>query len=245
MAFEALQPAIRFRTEDCIDLPPVTYQRRDCELSGEQMKAMEDMRKHMVAERDGATITAANAAVKLAKLMQLAQGAAYDDEGGTQILGAPGRVQAVKEIVEEADHKVIVWCPFRHSMDYLKQELGGIWKTALINGSTSAKDRAEIITEFQREDSDLKILVAHPATAAHGLTLATASICVWYGPTFSSEMWTQANARIIRPGQKHHMTIIQLGSTTLEWEAYGVAEAKTDRQNKILDLYRKVTEKGA
>ena len=83
-------------------------------------------------------------------------------------------------------------------------------------------------------------MIAHPATAAHGLTLVSANIAVWYGPTFSAEFTEQANARIIRPGQKHKMTIIQLGGHPIEWEVYNVASNKVDRQNKILNLYKRV-----
>jgi hypothetical protein len=245
MAYAAMQPAIRFRTEDCIDLPPVTYQNRACELSPEQHRMMEQMRKHLVADNDGATITAANAAVKLIKILQLAQGAAYDDNGETQLIEAPDRLATLKEIIEEADHKVIVWCPFKHVMRHLKTELSKQWGVELINGDTSASERTRIITAFQQVDQDPKVLIAHPATAAHGLTLVSANICVWYGPTFSSEMYEQANARVARPGQKHHMTVIHLGSTGVEWDAYGVAASKIDRQKKVLDLYRKLVDSPA
>jgi SNF2 family DNA or RNA helicase len=239
MAYEALQPAIRFKTSDCHDLPPVTYQRRDCELSATQRKMLEDLRKHLVADNDGATITAANAAVKLVKMLQVCGGTVMDDEGNAQLIGAPDRVAAVREIVEESERKVIVWCPFKKAMEYLKTELSKEWKCAIINGDVGARERSEIITEFQDESSELKVLIAHPATAAHGLTLVTANVCIWYGPTFSAEHKQQADARVIRPGQKHHMTIIHIGSTALEWEAYGVADAKAGRQEKVLSLYRK------
>ena len=240
MAYDALQPAIRFRTEDCIDLPPVTYQNRSCELSDEQRKMIKAMAKDFVADKDGATITAANAAVKLIKILQLCLGAAYDDTGATQLVDAPDRLNTLLEIIEEADHKVIVWCPFKHVMKLLKQEIGKRWGVEVINGDTSASDRARIITSFQEDGQDPKVLIAHPATAAHGLTLTAANICVWYGPTFSAEMYEQSVARIVRPGQKHHMTVIHLGSTALEWDAYAVANTKVDRQKKVLDLYRKV-----
>jgi len=261
LAYAALQPAIRFRTEDCIDLPPVTYQRRSCDLSPMQHKMMEEMRKHWVSDKDGATITAANAAVKMVKLLQMASGACYDDTGETQLVDAPARLEAVKEIIEEADRKVIIWCPFKHAMNMLKRELS-VWRqkqmsnpgkdmadmmlgrssqyVEMINGDTSAGERARIITAFQQDDQDPKVLIAHPATAAHGLTLVSANVAIWYGPTFSAELTEQANARINRPGQKHHMTIIQLGGHPIEWAAYDVATAKSDRQNKVLDMYRKL-----
>jgi SNF2 family DNA or RNA helicase len=240
MAYAALQPAIRFKTADCHDLPPVTYQNRACDLSPEQHRMMEQMRKHLVADNDGATITAANAAVKMVKLLQLCGGTVMDDEGQAQVIGAPDRVAAVRDVVEESEHKVIVWCPFKKAMEYLKTELSTDWKCAIINGDVGARERAEIITEFQDASSELKVLIAHPATAAHGLTLVTANVCVWYGPTFSAELDSQANARMIRPGQKHHMTVVRLGASPIEWEAYNVAQTKSNRQEAVLQLYRKL-----
>jgi SNF2 family DNA or RNA helicase len=240
MAYEALQPAIRFRTEDCIDLPPVTYQNRACELSAEQRRMMKDMAKQLAADKDGVTITAANAAVKMVKLLQLSAGLCYSDTGETVLVDSKDRLDTLKEILEEADHKVIVWVPFKHVMEHLREELSKDWGVAVINGDVSGSERARIITAFQDPDSDPKVLIAHPATAAHGLTLTTANICVWYGPTFSAELYEQSNARVARPGQKHHMTIIHIGSSALEWDAYGVANNKVDRQKKILNLYRRV-----
>jgi hypothetical protein len=244
MAYDALQPAIRFKTEDCIDLPEVTYQSRQCDLSPEQIKMSEEMRKHLVASNDGHTITAANAAVKLMKLLQIYTGCCYDDTGTPQLVQAPSRLETLKEMLEEADRKVIVWCPFKHVMNHILKELNdwdkGTKYAALINGDTSAGDRAKIITAFQDDDSDLRVLIAHPATAAHGLTLTAANVCVWYGPTFSAELFEQANARVNRPGQKHKMTILRLGATPVEWAAYAVADAKVDRQKKVLDLYKNI-----
>lgn len=240
IAFDAMQPAIRFRTEDCIDLPPVTYQNRSCELSPEQKRLIKDMARVFVADKDGATITAANAAVKMVKLLQICGGAVYDDTGGTQVIDASDRLNTLKEIIEEADHKVIVWVPFKHVMEHLRQQLSQQWGTAVINGDVSANERASIITRFQDTSDPLKVLIAHPATAAHGLTLTAANICVWYGPTFSAEMKLQADHRIIRPGQKHHMSVIHLGASPIEWEAYNIANTKADRQGRVLALYTKI-----
>jgi SNF2 family DNA or RNA helicase len=263
MAYDALQPAIRFKTSDCHDLPPITYQNRSVELSPEQAKMLKAMAKDFVAEKDGATITAANAAVKMVKALQILGGVCYDDTGTPVLIDAPDRLATVREIIEEADHKVIIWCPFKHVMEHLRQHISSWFNesgaakgdgtafgnlllgtvsqnVAVINGDVGNSARTDIITRFQNTSDPLKVLIAHPATAAHGLTLTAANICVWYGPTFSADIWSQANARVNRPGQKHHMTVVKLGSTALEWEAYGVAEAKVGRQEKILTLYRKM-----
>lgn len=240
LAYDAMQPAIRFRTEDCIDLPPVTYQNRACTLSTEQTKMLKAMAKDFVADKDGATITAANAAVKMVKMLQLCGGVCYDDAGNAVLVDPGDRLSTLMEILEEADHKVIVWCPYKHAMAMIRQEVSKVCGVAVINGDVSTGERSRIITEFQDESNPLKVLVAHPATAAHGLTLTAANIVVWYGPTFSAEMYEQAVARVVRPGQKHHMTVIHLGSAALEWDAYDVAKEKVGRQKKILALYNKL-----
>lgn len=240
MAYEAMQPAIRFRTRDCIDLPPVTYQNRSCELSAEQKRMLKAMAKDFVTDKDGATITAANAAVKMVKALQLISGAVYDDTGETLLVDAADRLSTLLEVIDEADHKVIVWCPFKHVMRHLREEIGKQWGVELMNGDTSASERSRIITAFQNDEHGPKVLVAHPATAAHGLTLTAANVSVWYGPTFSADIWLQANARLIRPGQKHHMTVVRIGATQLEWDAYDVAEAKVGRQEKVLSMYNRL-----
>lgn len=241
VAYDVLQPAIRYRTEDCIDLPPVTHQDRVCTLSAEQRVMIKSMAKSFAANKGGATITAANAAVMMMKIMQLAGGVVYDDSGAAALVDPGDRLAVVQEIVDEADRKVIIWCPFKHAMELIKTTLNdaaGYTQAEIINGDVSGPERARIITEFTDESHPLKVLVAHPATAAHGLTLVSANISVWYGPTFSAELKAQADGRIVRPGQKHHMTIIHIGATKLEWEAYGVANDKMDRQEKILSMYR-------
>ena len=240
LVFEALQPAVRFRTEDCIDLPPITYQNRQCELSPEQTKMIKAMTRDLVTSKDGVTISAANAAVKMVKILQLAAGVVYDDQGHARLIDSPDRLKTLIEIIEESDRKVIVWVPFKHVMLHLKKELSKRWGVELINGDVSGTERARIVTAFQEDGQEPKVLIAHPATAAHGLTLTASNVCVWYGPTFSALHFSQANGRINRPGQKHSMSVICLASTAVEWGAYDIANTKVDRQKKVLDLYHQV-----
>lgn len=239
--FAALQPAIRYRKKDLpdADLNSLTYQNRECELSSEQKRVFDVMRKQLTVEHDGGRITAVNAAVKLLKLLQILCGVVYDDTGVARFLDDSPRIEALQEIIEECERKVIVWVPFKSVLYHLVKTLNKDGKIAEgVCGDTTQSERDRIFSAFQDDNNPLKVLVAHPGTAAHGLTLTAANTIVWYGPFFSAELYQQACARIDRPGQKYDMTIIHLGATPLEWGAYAVVRDKTNRQDKILDLYK-------
>lgn len=245
IAYEALQPAVRFKTEECVDLPPVTYIDRECGLSDEQAAALADMKSQLVASTStGGTISAANAAVKLSKLMQIATGAVYDDEGTPHVLDCAPRLSVLDEILEEADRKVIIWVPFKHCMALLAKHLEGRYSVATVSGDTPQSERTEIFASFQQENEGIQVLIAHPATAAHGLTLVSANVAVWFGPIFSNELYIQANARINRPGQRHHMTVVHLGAAPFEWGAYAVAKTKEAWQQRLLELYQSLIRRG-
>jgi SNF2 family DNA or RNA helicase len=239
--YKHLQPAIRFKKEDCIDLPPVTYVTRTAALTGEQSKAYHLMKKKMVMERrEGEKITAANAAVKLLKLVQIACGVVKDNDGQHYKLEATDRLKALEEIVEEVGGKVIVFVPFVGVMHVVRDFLVSKGYTAeIVNGEVSEKERSRIFSDFQR--GGLDCLVAHPRTASHGLNLTASSSIIWYGPIWSTEGYTQANARIHRQGQKLKTTIYHIISTTLEAGIFKALWGEIQMSNAILELYEGMT----
>lgn len=242
MVHKALQPAIRYATQKCIELPPVIYQNRECELTAEQRKLFKEMRKHMQTTHEGGLITAANAAVKLIKLLQICCGVIYDNDGVPRVSLARSRIEALEEIITESERKVIVWVPFKSVLYHLVSEIntrfGRDDYAKGVSGDTTDRQRTDIFTNFQDDYHPLRVLVAHPGTAAHGLTLVSANTSVWYAPFFSAEQYMQANARINRPGQNHKMNVVHLGATALEWGVYNVIKTKNNRQQQILDLYK-------
>jgi len=235
-----LQPAIRHKKEDCVDLPPVTYVNREAAMSPAQLKAFEQMRIHLIAEAAGEPVSALNAATKMIKLLQICCGSVYADDGSVAQLPIPDRMRVLLELIEQANGKVIVYVPFRHSIRRVAEELTkNKISNRVIHGGVTQKERDSIIQKFQLA-IDPAVLVAQPRTASHGLNLTVADVTVWFGPIFSAEQYQQANERMARPGQDKHMTIAHLGAHKLEWGAYGTVKEKGKRQASILSLYENV-----
>jgi SNF2 family DNA or RNA helicase len=120
----------------------------------------------------------------------------------------------------------------------VRDYLSGYFSVGYVDGSVSASARAQTYKLFQETD-DIQVLVAHPRTTSHGLTLTAANLTVWYGPTSSTETYLQANQRMNRPGQVRNMTIAQIGATAEEWAVYKSLDTNTDMQETLLALYEK------
>lgn len=235
--FEALQPAIRFRTRDCIELPPEVYLDREVQLSPAQQKAWDEMRKEGVYESGDAIITAANAAIKMSKLMQIALGVVYDAEGKALVVGAPSRAQEIRDVIRQSVGKVIVFVPYTAALQYYADEVAKEFSVAVVDGSVSPTKRAEIFGEFQNLQ-DPHVIVANPEAVSHGLNLARASTVIWAAPIFKAGVYHQANGRIKRTDQVNHMAFVHLGASKMEWAAYKVLQDRIDMQETILDLYK-------
>lgn len=244
MVREVMQPAIRFEKKDCLDLPPITYNDRFCEMSVEQRDMFEVMKARLKHEDDdtGNTITAANAAVKILKMQQICCGVVKDDDANPVYLNPKNRLNLLLELVEQAETKVIVFVPFIYAMDMVKAFLTkhGI-SCALVNGSVPNHERAEIFTAFQAQPTP-RVLIAHPKVAAHGLTLTAASTVIWYAPIYSLEEYEQANARIERKGQKNEMSVYHMLSHPFEAAIYKALSKKGSVQAALLTLYKQVIE---
>jgi SNF2 family DNA or RNA helicase len=119
----ALQPAIRFEKAQCLDLPEVTYLEREAPLTPQQIKYYEMLKQYMVMEAGGEEVTSVNAAVKLNKLLQISGGAVYSDTREVVEFDVSNRLNVVQEVIEEASHKVLVFVPFTHTIQLLKEHL--------------------------------------------------------------------------------------------------------------------------
>lgn len=247
MAFRAMQPAVRFRKADCLDLPPVTFENRQCGLTKEQTGLVNEMKKEAAAElANGVQITAANAADKVNKLRQILCGAVKDGATETYhtVPHAP-RLNLLLECVEQAAAKVLVIVPFKGITYELQREIEAewaresvAWQLDVVNGDVPPSRRAEIFRRF-KADPDLKLLLCHPRVMAHGITATEADMMIFYAPIYSNEESQQVMDRINRPGQTRKMTIIRLGATQLEWNIYAQVEGKRLGQESILEMYRK------
>jgi SNF2 family DNA or RNA helicase len=238
-----LQPAVRYTRDECFDLPDTVIQTRQVELTTEQKKHYSQMLKHFVTEAAAeGTITAVNEAVKIQKLVQICCGVAYGDDGQNIELDCAPRVNLVKEVIEEAGEKVIVFVPLTGTLHMLEKELSKHWTVGVVNGEVSSTQRNKIFHDFQHSKHP-HVLVAHPGTMAHGLTLTTASTIVWYGPINSNEQYTQANGRIERIGKKHVSNVIHIEATDLEHKMYQRLRNKQKLQGLLLDLIQSETKR--
>lgn len=233
-----LQPAIRYTKDECLDLPDMVYAKRHVEMTAQQKKYYEMLRKKMVLQAAGEEVTAVNAAVMASKLMQIACGAVYTDEGDTLEFDIKNRYAVLKEVIDETSNKVLIFVPFKHSIQMLADRLRqDKIDTEVISGSVGAGARAEIFQRFQR-DPDPRVLVIQPQAAAHGVTLTAADTIVWWAPTASLETYAQANARIHRSGQVNKCTVVQLEGSAIERRIYKLLDNKIDVHSKIVELYR-------
>ena len=112
---------------------------------------------------------------------------------------------------------------------------------AVVDGSVPASKRTDIFRSFQ-SGPDPKVLVIQPQAAAHGVTLTAADTIVWWGPTYSVEIYEQANARVHRHGQVNKCTVIQLQGSAAEKRVYAALDKKIDTHSKIVDLYNEILE---
>jgi SNF2 family DNA or RNA helicase len=240
--FRALQPAIRYTKAECLDLPDVMYQYRDAPLSNQQQKYYKIIKDDMFVKAAGEEVSAVNAAAMLSKLLQLSGGAVYTDSGEVLEFDITPRLRIIKEVMEEASHKVIIFVPYRHTIkivhDYLSKEG---YTNEVINGDVSASSRGEIFNRFQTT-ADPRVLVIQPQAASHGVTLTAADTVVFWSPVMSVETYIQCIARIDRVGQKNKMTVIHLEGSEVERRMYKMLENKIDIHEKLVDLYRNVLE---
>jgi SNF2 family DNA or RNA helicase len=235
IAHSILQPAVRFTRADCFDLPPTTYSERRVQLSPAGTKAYNEMHRELATDIRSQEITAANEGVKLGKLLQIAAGFAYDGAGKGQYVGGIDRFREIVNIVEEASGKVIVFAPYRYFVELLSGVLGSKFSVATIHGDVSPAERTQIFADFQKGGT--RVLIAHPLTMSHGLTLTAANTVIWASPTTSLETYQQANARITRVGQTRNTHIIHIAGTAAEAKVYSRLKRNAAMQGALLELF--------
>lgn len=240
--YSVLQPAIRFDKSDCMDMPAVTFEDRRVPLTPRQSDLIEEIKKEWVVDHNGKEITAQNAAIRLGKILQIAQGIIIDQDSQAQDVPADPRYQACYDAIMEGATKTVVFVPHKGAIKKLRDYLTKKGLTcAVVNGDVTPAQRRTIFSNFQNL-TDPAVLLAHPKTTSHGLTLTAASTTIWFGPVFSAEIYEQANNRTNRPGQEHDMRIIHLFSTTQESKVFRAVREMNDMQGVLLDLYRRLVD---
>lgn len=235
---DLLQPAIRFTKKECLDLPEVTHTSRFAPLSAQQLKYYKQLKKDFLIEAVGEEVSAVNAAANLNKLLQIACGAVYTDTKNVIEFDASARLNVLQEVIEESANKVLIFIPYTHAINLVKEFMDKNGITAeVINGSVSVSKRTDIFKRFQ-ENAEPKVLLIQPQAAAHGVTLTAANVVIWYAPVTSSETYLQANARVHRQGQKNPVTVVHIEGSPVEAKLYEMLQNKLDFHTKIIELYK-------
>lgn len=239
VVYNLMQPSIRFRRDECLDLPPMMTETRTALLSNEQAVVYRKMVQDLKVEFSKGAIKAVNEGVKLSKLLQIALGTVYGVDGNPIRLDASPRLAVLQEILEEAPAKVIVFVPFVHVLADVVRALNAWgYSNAQVHGDVPPSVRDHIFSHFQNA-IDPRVLVAHPQCMSHGLTLTQANVIVWYGPVWSNDIYEQANARIMRAGQRRNQLILHIAATPTEEQMVRRLKNKQTMQSILLDMFEK------
>src|SRR5271166_4043900 len=242
-AFKMLRPSCRYSLDDVIELPPLINRSVDVELSKEQIETYNRVRLHMVAAIQNKQIEALNAGAMLNKLVQIGGGWVYTKRPEFVALDSKTRVQALIDLITSADHKVLVAIPYRHMIEGISEIFNstavGI-DHCVVHGDVTKVNRDHIFNLFQQTDK-YRVMLAHPETVHHGLTLTAADNVIWYVPIASLDVYQQFNARITRIGQKHKQQVIRMCGTPTEKKLYSMLDGKDTRQQTLLELLEEAT----
>lgn len=222
---------ISMKVEDYLQLPDITYHEIPVELDAKSRKAYNDLEYQMVLElpEDGNDISVTSAAALSNKLLQLANGAVYDDDHGVhEVHGC--KVEAFLELVESLQGKpVLVFYNFKHDrMRILK---------ALEKSRLQVRELKTTQDEDDWNAGKIDILLTHPASSAYGLNLQQGgNHVVWFGLTWNYELYTQANKRLHRQGQTEKVIIHHLICTgTRDEDVMDALRRKDDVQNWVME----------
>lgn len=221
---------ISLSAKDYLDLPERIDNIIKVKLEDRIIKQYKEFEKQKLLELKDTDITAATAGVVVGKLLQMANGQIYDDEGQVHMIH-DAKLEALSEIIENVNGQpVLVFYNFKHDYDSLIRRFKKLEPKTLQTGQ-DIKDWNEGKT---------KILLAHPASVGHGLNLqAGGNIIIWYGLTWSLELYQQANARLYRQGQKNSVIIHHLvAEGTVDEHVMEVLQTKDKGQSTLLEAVK-------
>lgn len=201
---KALVPAIRYRKADVLDLPPVTEQVRDAELTKEQVELMKKLETEAVAMLEsGEQVTAANGGVLLQRCLQIALGTLKLESGEVLELPHEPRLRVMLDAMRETPNKTVVFAPYVAGCHMLTEEFRKAGFTAeCITGAVNGTKRTAILRAFQ-EAKDPHVLVCHPITVGFGTELSAADTMIFAVPLLlGGFVYNQALERLSSVKQK-------------------------------------------
>lgn len=225
---------IRYKLEDCVDMPERTERTLEVKLPPAAMKAYRQLADTKVLTTESGTIKAQHAGILVRKLLQICTGAAYDAQGN--VVGVhTARYDLVLDLVQERNASLVAF-NYTHERNYLVEqaEKRGL-RYGVIDGSVPASMRAEIVAGMQ--SGKLDVIFGQPQSMSHGLTLTKATAVIWCGPTYNAEHYVQFNARVYRKGQNEKTEIIRIAAKdTWEPHVYKRLGSKVENMEALLAL---------
>ena len=208
----------RVLKEECLDLPPKVYIKREIELSKDQLQAYSTMKSAALALLKGKMATAPHVLTQMMRLHQITCGHLKNDDGTiTEIKN--NRIKELLKVLEDTNGKVIIWANYIHDIENIvkaistakdedQQLIYGPKSVVQYYGGTSTADRADAITKFQDLNSEVKFFVGNAQTAGYGITLTAASTVIYYSNGYDLEKRLQSEDRAHRIGQEKSVTYI-------------------------------------
>lgn len=223
---------ISMMAKDYLDVPERIDNRIEVPLSDSAKAEYKRLEKDLILELNGEDITAANAAVLTNKLLQMANGAIYTES--KQVINIHDeKINKLEEIVDISNGKpVLVFYNFKHDFDRISKLLDKL------KVKYQTLDNSEDIKAWN--NGEIEVALLHPASAGHGLNLQYGgNIIVWFGLTWSLELYQQANARLHRQGQKENVIIHHLvAKGTVDEDVMNALANKEVNQNMLLEAVK-------
>jgi SNF2 family DNA or RNA helicase len=195
----------RILKDDVLDLPAKVYRPEPFELSTEQRKAYNTIKRDLLVEIGGSRVTAPMAITLMLRLQQITCGFVKPDGEDAQPLGKTNpRLNALSNVVEAVKGKAIIWATFKHSLDEIAamlREQYGDEAVVEYRGETSDDDRAARVRAFQDPDSPVRFFVGQPRAGGTGITLTQARDVIYYNNSFDLGIRLQSEDRAHRIGQ--------------------------------------------
>lgn len=218
---------VSMKAADYLSMPERIDNRVEVMMSQAELKVYRQLEKEKILELSEDNVVVAPTAAAIAnKLLQLANGSVYDNSG--QIIRIHERkLDALEEILDCNQEPVLVFYNFKHDLEALQERFKELHPRIL--------DNSRDIEEWN--DGRIRLLLAHPASVGHGLNIqAGGHIIVWYGLTWSLELYQQANARLYRQGQKHAVIIHHLITRgSIDEDVMKVLAGKGDMQAALME----------
>lgn len=224
------------KKDECLDLPEQVDEIRTVELTAKQRVIYNEMKRQLITEIQGKEIVAQAALTKLMKLREIVSGFAMDAEGNAYDIGESPKIAELLNFAEEAGNQpIIIWANFHWEIRKIREALSPLGRVVTLFSET--ENRNESIKDFQ--EGRARFLVAHPRSAAHGLTFINCSTQVFFSLDWSYEAHEQARARIHRAGQKKSCLYIYLiANETIDQQILEALQKKEDAQTLIDAIFK-------